>query len=98
MADKIADTSKSESDFFDSFTPSEELIPIPAVKNLGTSYLDFDGLLDQPGLRVHEDGGATGCGGKLWPAGELLSRYMIRNGVNGRKNILELGSGTGLVG
>lgn len=83
-------------DIFDSLT--EELLPVPEVKNLGTSYLEFDGLLEKPGLKVFEDGGAAGCGGKLWPAGELLSRYMIRRGVGNYKNIVELGSGTGLVG
>lgn len=83
-------------DIFDSLT--EELLPVPEVKNLGTSYLEFDGLLKKPGLKVYEDGGAAGCGGKLWPAGELLSRYMIRRGVGNYKNIVELGSGTGLVG
>lgn len=85
----------TEPDLLDSVT---ELVPIPAVANLGTSHLTFDGLLADPGLAVHEDGGEAGCGGKLWPAGELLSRYMIRKGVENVKNILELGSGTGLVG
>ncbi|CAN6647159.1 protein-lysine N-methyltransferase Efm6p [Trichomonascus vanleenenianus] len=77
---------------------SGDFVPIPEVKNLGDSYLTFDGLLPQPGLKIYEDGGASGCGGKLWPAGDLLARYMIRRGTDDVKNILELGSGTGLTG
>ncbi|KAG6899769.1 hypothetical protein C0993_006995 [Termitomyces sp. T159_Od127] len=43
---------------------------------------------------------SPGCGGIAWPAGEVLSSYLAKRGpdfVQGR-NILELGSGTGLVG
>jgi len=40
------------------------------------------------------------CGGKTWPAGEVLANYMIRKykgteDLKG-KTIIELGSGTGL--
>lgn len=77
---------------------SEDFLPIPDQENLGNSNLTFEGLLEEPGLQVYEDGGATGCGGKLWPAGELLSTYMIHIGLNGARNVVELGSGTGLVG
>lgn len=103
-----------ENSFLDFFGVSEDLVPIRPRENLGNSELTFDGLLDSPGLQVYEDGGASGCGGKLWPAGELLSRYMIHllNGdlkkipcelpQEGGKlkfhNVVELGSGTGLVG
>ncbi|VDC06214.1 unnamed protein product [Peniophora sp. CBMAI 1063] len=41
-----------------------------------------------------------GCGGITWPAGEVLTRYLARRGpdaLSGRR-VLELGSGTGLVG
>lgn len=83
----------------DLFSLSEDLIPSRPIENLGETDLTFDGLLPPPGLKVYEDGGASGCGGKLWPAGELLSRYMIRKGLTPNcKNIIELGSGTGLVG
>jgi len=54
------------------------------------------------GLKLAVDA-SPGCGGIAWPAGEVLSRYLsyrhsqdpdcLRN-----KRILELGSGTGLVG
>lgn len=96
---------------------SDDFIPIPEQEHLGNSNLTFNGLLDEPGLLVYEDGGAAGCGGKLWPAGELLSGYMIHvandfgntttaesNGSQEGKskirmrNVVELGSGTGLVG
>ncbi|KAH0587201.1 hypothetical protein J132_11186 [Termitomyces sp. J132] len=43
---------------------------------------------------------SPGCGGIAWPAGEVLSSYLTKRGpdfVHGR-SILELGSGTGLVG
>ncbi|ODQ67283.1 hypothetical protein NADFUDRAFT_40450 [Nadsonia fulvescens var. elongata DSM 6958] len=85
-------------DIFDIFQYSDELAPIREVTNLGLSDLTFQGLLPGGGLKVHEDGGASGCGGKLWPAGELLSKYLLENGLNGKKKIVELGSGTGLVG
>lgn len=94
----MADTSTIDDEFNLLNFVSEDLIPIRATENLGDSFLTFDGLLKEPGLKVYEDGGAAGCGGKLWPAGELLSRYMIRTGVQNATNILELGSGTGLVG
>lgn len=40
-----------------------------------------------------------GCGGIAWPAGEVLASYIARRGsaLEGL-NVLELGSGTGLVG
>ncbi|KAH9950082.1 putative methyltransferase-domain-containing protein [Amylocystis lapponica] len=42
---------------------------------------------------------SPGCGGIAWPAGEVLSAYIAQHGslLKG-KNVLELGSGTGLVG
>ncbi|KAH7916700.1 putative methyltransferase-domain-containing protein [Hygrophoropsis aurantiaca] len=43
---------------------------------------------------------SPGCGGIAWPAGEVLSNYIAMRGrdyIKGRQ-ILELGSGTGLVG
>ncbi|KAG2148071.1 putative methyltransferase-domain-containing protein [Suillus clintonianus] len=41
-----------------------------------------------------------GCGGIAWPAGEVLSNYIAfrGNGYLDGKKIVELGSGTGLVG
>ncbi|EJD01274.1 uncharacterized protein FOMMEDRAFT_110963 [Fomitiporia mediterranea MF3/22] len=43
---------------------------------------------------------SPGCGGIAWPAGEVLSRYIARRPRSSLlgKNVIELGSGTGLVG
>ncbi|KAG7448922.1 S-adenosyl-L-methionine-dependent methyltransferase [Guyanagaster necrorhizus] len=43
---------------------------------------------------------SPGCGGIVWPAGQILSNYLVRtlrSFLQG-KTVLELGSGTGLVG
>ncbi|KAJ8522958.1 hypothetical protein ONZ45_g510 [Pleurotus djamor] len=41
-----------------------------------------------------------GCGGITWPAGQVLAEYLVHKGTDAIKNkhIIELGSGTGLVG
>lgn len=72
-------------------------VPINEISDRGIQDLTFDGLLKEP-LKVHQDGGAAGCGGRLWPAGELLSRYLIRQPQIPYRKIIELGSGTGLAG
>ncbi|KAJ7095091.1 putative methyltransferase-domain-containing protein [Mycena belliarum] len=43
---------------------------------------------------------APGCGGVAWPAGEVLAQYLVKQGLDSLqgKKVLELGSGTGLVG
>ncbi|KAI0092566.1 putative methyltransferase-domain-containing protein [Irpex rosettiformis] len=41
---------------------------------------------------------SPGCGGIAWPAGEVLSSFITRQPSLKAKNVLELGSGTGLVG
>lgn len=46
-------------------------------KAAGTQSIDFDGLLEEKPLLLHEDL-AGGCGGQLWPAGMVLSKYMLR--------------------
>ena len=43
----------------------------------------------------------TGCGGKIWPAAEVLGQYIASTRSNDRwkdKRVVELGAGTGLVG
>lgn len=43
----------------------------------------------------------TGCGGKIWPAAEVLGGYIASKRSDGRWNskvAVELGAGTGLVG
>ncbi len=77
---------------------SEDLVSVPELAKSGKSDLTFGGLLKEPGLSVSEDGGKMGCGGHLWPAGDLLSRYLIRYGIGKRSRVVELGSGTGLAG
>lgn len=55
-----------------------------------------------PGVRLQVDAG-PGCGGIAWPAGEVLARFLAHRVsvdpayLKGKK-VLELGSGTGLVG
>ncbi|RDB23258.1 Protein-lysine N-methyltransferase EFM6 [Hypsizygus marmoreus] len=43
---------------------------------------------------------SPGCGGIAWPAGQVLSSYLVKKGPSflSNKTVLELGSGTGLVG
>ncbi|KAF2662277.1 hypothetical protein K491DRAFT_585652 [Lophiostoma macrostomum CBS 122681] len=80
------------------FGVSEDLVPPAVIKSAGISEVDFDGLL-RPPLRLQEDL-ANGCGGQLWPAGMVLSKYMLRKNKDelSRKSIVELGAGGGLVG
>jgi hypothetical protein len=71
--------------------------PAPIMKPHET-HTDFDGLLDAP-IKLHEDL-AKGCGGQIWPAGDLLTKYILRkykntDGLRG-KRILELGAGGGM--
>ncbi|KAF8225408.1 hypothetical protein L208DRAFT_1368186 [Tricholoma matsutake] len=60
---------------------------------------DGDPLRPSVAIRLFVDA-SPGCGGISWPAGQVLSNYLANKGpdfVKGRA-ILELGSGTGLVG
>lgn len=79
------------------FTSFEELAPTRPIEHFGNSDLTFDNRLDEP-LKIFEDGGESGCGGKVWIAGELLSKYVLDKGIYNKKKCIELGSGTGLVG
>ena len=58
------------------FGISEDLVQSPVHKATGVSSVDLDGLLSPP-LRLQEDL-SEGCGGQLWPAGMVLSKYMLR--------------------
>ncbi|RDA93622.1 hypothetical protein CP533_6189 [Ophiocordyceps camponoti-saundersi (nom. inval.)] len=77
---------------------SEELTPLPMLKQPGVITIDFDGQLDKP-LQLHEDVRA-GCGGQTWPAGLVLAKNMLRYHRRELSDarILELGAGGGLVG
>ena len=59
------------------FAVSEDLVALAPRKAAGITTLDFDGLLSPP-LKLHEDL-KNGCGGMLWPAGMVLSKYLLRS-------------------
>lgn len=59
------------------FDVSESLVPPRDIQSAGVSTVSFDGLLSEP-LLLREDS-KEGCGGRLWPAGILLSKYLLRN-------------------
>ncbi len=93
--------SRSPSPENDVFTISTTLIPERDSKKPNTTIITFDDLLpvDRP-LLLHEDL-QEGCGGQLWPAGMVLSKYMLRHHGKGTlrgKSIVEIGAGGGLVG
>lgn len=82
----------------DVFSISTTLIPPAQVKTAGTTSETFDGSLHTP-LLLHEDL-REGCGGQLWPAGMVLSKYMLtyhKKQLHG-KSMIEIGAGGGLVG
>ncbi|KAI9063383.1 hypothetical protein FKP32DRAFT_1592443 [Trametes sanguinea] len=71
----------------------------PSIRNQ-TIELAFPAFPDIPGpiaIKLSVDA-SPGCGGIAWPAGEVLASYISRRGSLQGKNVLELGSGTGLVG
>ncbi|KAJ5570761.1 hypothetical protein N7535_004421 [Penicillium sp. DV-2018c] len=82
----------------DGLNISESLAPPRERKAAATTDLTFDGLLQQP-LLLKEDL-KDGCGGQLWPAGMVLSRYLLTRHTTdlSNKTIVELGAGGGLVG
>lgn len=89
----IAAGMDSEDEKFEQFEFDEELVGLPNIKSAGTSSLDFDGLLQQP-LKLHEDL-ANGCGGQLWPAGMVLTKYMLQRqmqNIEGRSMCVLIGS------
>ncbi|KAL4963179.1 putative methyltransferase-domain-containing protein [Aspergillus stella-maris] len=85
-------------DLNDPFFIDESLVPAREIKQAGQSHVSFDGLLQRP-LLLKEDL-KDGCGGQLWPAGMVLSKYMLRRHRSSLidKTIVELGAGGGLVG
>ena len=93
--------SRSASPENDVFAISTTLIPERDNKQPSTTTITFGGLLPpyKP-LTLHEDL-HEGCGGQLWPAGMVLSKYMLkyhRSGSLRGKSIVEIGAGGGLVG
>lgn len=93
----VMTVSRSPSPERDLFGLTTELVPERENKRPATSPLDFDGLLSSP-LLLHEDL-QDGCGGQLWPAGMLLSKYMLTHHKDlHNERIVEIGAGGGLVG
>ena len=64
-------------DGFDGFDISEDLVSSPIHKHATTLEVDFDGLLSDRPLRLHEDL-SKGNGGQTWPAGHVLAKYLLR--------------------
>ncbi|EKM59600.1 uncharacterized protein PHACADRAFT_191971 [Phanerochaete carnosa HHB-10118-sp] len=72
----------------------------PSIHNedLQLAFPSAGGRVPNPvSIRLLTDA-SPGCGGITWLAGEILSAYVCRRGSLKGKNVLELGSGTGLVG
>ncbi|KAK6380803.1 Protein-lysine N-methyltransferase efm6 [Exophiala oligosperma] len=94
-------SSRSSSPENDIFSLDTSLIPPRENKVAGTTNITFDNLLPSTTpLLLHEDL-QEGCGGQLWPAGMVLSKYMLTyhktRSLPG-KSIVEIGAGGGLVG
>jgi hypothetical protein len=66
----------SEVDDDEFFNLSEDLVRPAQIKAAGIAEVHFNGLLVNP-LKLHEDL-KNGCGGQLWPAGMVLSKYMLQ--------------------
>jgi hypothetical protein len=58
------------------FAISESFVPTRDRKEAALTEVTVNGLLEKP-LLLTEDL-KEGCGGQLWPAGMLLSDYMLR--------------------
>ncbi|ETI22385.1 hypothetical protein G647_06459 [Cladophialophora carrionii CBS 160.54] len=85
----------------DVFAIDTTLVPERDNKKPSTTAITFDNLLptDKP-LLLHEDL-QEGCGGQLWPAGMVLSKYMLTYHSSGSlrgRSLVEIGAGGGLVG
>lgn len=65
-----------EASFISPLSIGEDFISSPDHKTAGISEIDFGGSL-QPPLRIYENV-ADGCGGQTWPAGMVLSKYLLR--------------------
>jgi protein N-lysine methyltransferase METTL21A len=73
--DDAASNHSAASSQNDVFAIDDTYVPPQPQKLPGVSEASFDGLLDPP-LLLHEDL-KEGCGGQLWPAGMVLSQYML---------------------
>ena len=73
--DDTASTHSVTSSQNDVFAIDDTFLPPQSQKLAGTIDASFDGLLEPP-LLLYEDP-KEGCGGQLWPAGMVLSKYML---------------------
>ncbi|KAJ6567171.1 putative methyltransferase-domain-containing protein [Mycena vulgaris] len=93
--------SDEEKDPLNHLMQSDELVPNqpPSIRHGEMLQLSFPGADTTIIVDLALDA-EPGCGGVAWPAGEVLAQYLVKQGPNSLqgKNILELGSGTGLVG
>lgn len=76
--------SDRESEEHAQFGLSEDLVVSPIHKAKQTNAVDFDGLLTPP-LVLHEDL-AKGNGGQAWPAGMILTKYILRKKQDAIRN------------
>ena len=65
-------------------TNMDELVPQMPSEASAIVSLSFHGLLDPP-LRLQTD--QTECGGKLWPAGEVLAQFLLSQHNMGGKTM-----------
>ncbi|KAK0231138.1 putative methyltransferase-domain-containing protein [Armillaria fumosa] len=65
-----------------------------------TMRLTFTKSSEDPVIVTLSVDASPGCGGIVWPAGQILSNYLVQQDRSflQDKTVLELGSGTGLVG
>ncbi len=98
MTPSHSSSTEPENDVF-AFDPT--FVPERENKAAATTSITFDNLLPtNTPLLLHEDL-QEGCGGQLWPAGMVLSKYMLtyhKTGSLPGKSIIEIGAGGGLVG
>ncbi|KAI5288776.1 Methyltransferase-like protein 21D [Ascosphaera aggregata] len=94
----MEDVRDQEQDSFEHSLLTTSLVPERFDTPSATTSVHFNHLLSPP-ILISQDL-RNGCGGQTWPAGMVLSKYMLRNHSNdlSNKTVLELGSGGGLVG
>lgn len=93
-------TDSDASDFARDDEDTVAIIPLQPRSILGeTIRLTFPVDFPRVSISLKVDA-SHGCGGIAWPAGEVLSNYIAFRGIGylQGKNIVEVGSGTGLVG
>lgn len=59
------------------FDISESLVDARPQETPRLTTVDLDGLLQASPLRIQQNA-TEGCGGRIWPAGVVLGKYMLR--------------------